>query len=69
MLINQRLSHLNRAALCSYICPICDRYQALPYNSSGYRCPVHGIFLRRERSEGHSRMQSMGYGLERALSL
>jgi hypothetical protein len=55
--------------LCSYSCPICGRYQALPYSSIGYRCLADGAHLRRAQEKGYARTQMRGYGYERELSL
>jgi len=36
--------------MCSYLCPVCGSYRALPYSREGYRCLSDGTYLRRERS-------------------
>jgi hypothetical protein len=36
--------------LCSYSCPLCGHYAALPYSRLGYRCLRDGTYLHRERS-------------------
>jgi hypothetical protein len=56
------------ATLCSYICPVCGRYQALPFSKSGYRCLSDGMRLQRPRPYERTRTQSRGYGLELALA-
>jgi len=56
------------ATLCSYVCPVCGRYQALPFNAQGYRCLSDGMRLARSRPFEHARTQSRGYGLELSLS-
>jgi hypothetical protein len=64
---NSRFYHAG-SPLCSYICPVCGRYQALPFNRQGYRCLADGMRLARSRSFEQTRAQSRGYGLERALA-
>jgi hypothetical protein len=56
-------------SLCSYSCPICGRYQALPYSRTGYRCLVDGVYLRREKERGYARGMGKSYGMERELAL
>jgi hypothetical protein len=56
-------------SLCSYSCPVCGRYQALPYSRTGYRCLADGAHLRREKERGYARTQMRGYGFERELAL
>jgi hypothetical protein len=55
--------------LCSYTCPVCGRYQALPYSRTGYRCLADGAHLRREKERGYARTQTRGFGFERELAL
>lgn len=54
----------------SYTCPLCHYHQALPYSTSGYRCPSCGLRLRRMRFTGLnlSHRRERGFGLELALS-
>jgi hypothetical protein len=54
--------------LCSYICPVCGRYQALPFSKSGYHCLADGMRLARPRPFEQARTKTRGYGLERALA-
>ena len=54
--------------LIAYICPVCGRYQALPFNAQGYRCLTDGMRLARSRPFEQARIQSRGYALERALA-
>jgi hypothetical protein len=54
-------------SLISYECPVCGRYQALPYSKSGYRCLSDGMRLK--RMHPYERTRSRGYGLERELTL
>jgi hypothetical protein len=61
-------SYATTAPLCSYICPVCGRYQALPFSTSGYRCLSDGMRLSRSRPFAQTRAQSRGYGLELALT-
>jgi hypothetical protein len=55
--------------LCSYTCPVCGRYQALPYSRTGYRCLADGVSLRRAKERGYARTQTRGFGFERELAL
>jgi hypothetical protein len=55
--------------LISYECPVCGRYQALPFSTQGYRCLSDGMPLHRMRPYEQSRTRSRDYGLERELSL
>jgi hypothetical protein len=55
--------------ICSYSCPVCGRYQALPYSRTGYRCLADGARLRWEKERGYARTQTRGYGFERELTL
>jgi hypothetical protein len=55
--------------LCSYTCPVCGRYQALPYSSTGYRCLLDGVYLRRGKEQGYARMLRKRSGMERELAL
>ena len=61
-------SYATAATLCSYICPVCGRDQALPFNRAGYRCLTDGMRLARARPFEQVRIQSRGYALERALA-
>jgi hypothetical protein len=63
-----RFSH-PPVTLCSYTCPVCGRYQALPYSRTGYRCLVDGVYLRREKEKGYARIQGKSFGMERELTL
>jgi hypothetical protein len=56
-------------SLCSYTCPVCGRYQALPYSRTGYRCLLDGVYLRRGKEQGYSRMLRRRSGMERELAL
>jgi hypothetical protein len=56
-------------SLCSYLCPVCGRYQALPFSKQGYRCLADGRPLERQRPSERSRIQSRNYGLALELSL
>ena len=58
-------------SLCSYLCPVCGRYQALPFNKQGYRCLTDGVYMRRDRSYAlHRELPGPGgYGLELELAL
>jgi hypothetical protein len=56
-------------SVCPYSCPVCGRYQALPYSREGYRCLLDGAHLRREKERGYARTQTRGYGFERELTL
>lgn len=62
-------SYDRQASLISYECPVCGRYQALPYSKSGYRCLSDGTRLARLHPYERSRSQSRGYGIERELAL
>jgi hypothetical protein len=55
--------------LCSYTCPVCGRYQALPYSRTGYRCLVDGAYMRREKEKGYTRIKGKSFGMERELTL
>jgi hypothetical protein len=55
-------------SLCSYLCPVCGRYQALPYSRQGYRCLADGRPLVRARPSERSRSQTRDYGFARELS-
>jgi hypothetical protein len=56
-------------SLCSYLCPVCGRYQALPFNKQGYRCLADGRPLVRARPNERSRTPTREYGLALELSL
>jgi hypothetical protein len=55
--------------LCSYSCPVCGRYQALPYSREGYRCLADGVYMRREKEKGYARIKGKSFGMERELTL
>jgi hypothetical protein len=55
--------------LCSYTCPVCGRYQALPYSRTGYRCLLDGAYMRREKEKGYTRIKGKSFGMERELTL
>jgi hypothetical protein len=55
-------------SLCSYLCPVCGRYQALPYSRQSYRCLSDGRPLVRARPSERSRSQTRDYGFARELS-
>jgi hypothetical protein len=57
------------AHLLSYECPVCGRYQALPYSRTGYRCLADGMPLHRVRSYERSQTKTRSSGFERELSL
>jgi hypothetical protein len=63
-----RFSH-SAVSLCSYTCPLCGRYQALPYSRTGYRCLLDGVYLRRGEERGYSRMMGKSSGMERERAL
>jgi hypothetical protein len=56
-------------SLCSYLCPVCGRYQALPFNKQGYRCLADGRPLVRQRPSERSMTQTRDYGFALELSL
>jgi hypothetical protein len=58
-----------QAPLISYECPVCGRYQALPFNAQGYRCLSDGMPLHRLRPYERTRTRTRDAGLERELSL
>jgi len=55
--------------LCPYTCPVCGRYQALPYSRTGYRCLLDGVYMRREKEKGYARRKGKSFGMERELTL
>jgi hypothetical protein len=61
--------YARQAPLISYECPVCGRYQALPYSKQGYRCLSDGMPLHRTRPYEQSRTRSRDSGLERELVL
>jgi hypothetical protein len=61
--------YTRHAHLLSYECPVCGRYQALPYSKQGYRCVADGMRLHRVRPYERSQTRSRGYGLELELAL
>jgi hypothetical protein len=58
-------------SLCPYLCPVCGRYQALPFSKQGYRCLTDGVYMRRDRPYAlHRELPGPGgYGLELELAL
>jgi len=62
-------SYGRQASLISYECPVCGRYQALPYNKQGYRCLSDGMRLHRLHPYEQTRIRGRDYGLERELTL
>jgi hypothetical protein len=62
-------SYDRQASLISYECPVCGRYQALPYSKSGYRCLSDGVRLHRLHPYERSQTKTRGYGYERELAL
>jgi hypothetical protein len=61
--------YARQAPLISYECPVCGRYQALPFNKQGYRCLSDGMPLHRSRPYEQSRTRARDSGLERELAL
>jgi hypothetical protein len=55
--------------LCSYLCPVCGRYQALPYSRTGYRCLADGTYLQREHPYERVRAKTRDYGVALELAL
>jgi hypothetical protein len=55
--------------LCSYLCPVCGRYSALPFSRTGYRCLTDGMYLQRQRPYERIRAKTRDYGLELELAL
>jgi hypothetical protein len=55
--------------LCSYLCPVCGRYSALPFSRQGYRCLTDGVSLQRQRAYERARPKTRDYGLELELAL
>jgi len=55
--------------LCSYLCPVCGRYSALPYSRTGYRCLADGTYLQRERPSERVREKTRERGLALELAL
>jgi hypothetical protein len=55
--------------LISYECPVCGRYQALPFNKQGYRCLSDGMRLQRIRPYEQTRTRPRDFGFERELTL
>ena len=58
-----------QAPLISYECPVCGRYQALPYSRTDYRCLTDGMRLHRQRPFERLRTKTRDYGLALELSL
>ena len=65
----QGQSYDRQASLISYECPVCGRYQALPYNKQGYRCLSDGMSLHRVRPYDRSRTRGRDHGFGRELAL
>jgi hypothetical protein len=61
--------YARQAPLLSYECPVCGRYQALPYSRQGYRCLADGMPLHRVRPYERSRTKTRDSGLELELAL
>jgi hypothetical protein len=61
--------YARQASLISYTCPVCGRYQALPFNAQGYRCLSDGMRLHRSRPYEQSRTRARDSGFERELTL
>jgi hypothetical protein len=61
--------YARQAPLISYECPVCGRYEALPFNKLGYRCLADGRPLVRLRPYERSRTQTQDYWLALELSL
>jgi hypothetical protein len=55
--------------LCAYLCPVCGRYQALPYSRQGYRCLADGMYLQRARPYERAQTRSRDSGVELELAL
>jgi hypothetical protein len=55
--------------LISYECPVCGKYQALPYNKQGYRCLSDGMRLHRIHPYEQTRTHTRDFGFERELTL
>jgi hypothetical protein len=55
--------------LISYECPVCGKYQALPYNAQGYRCLSDGMSLHRIRPYEQTRTRPRDFGFARELLL
>jgi hypothetical protein len=58
-----------QASLITYECPVCGRYQALPFSKSGYRCLSDGMSLHRIRPYEQTRTRPRDFGFERELTL
>jgi hypothetical protein len=61
--------YAQQASLLSYECPVCGRYQALPFSKQGYRCLADGMPLQRLRPHERSRTKTQDYGLGLELAL
>jgi hypothetical protein len=61
--------YARQASLISYECPVCGRYQALPFSKSGYRCLSDGMRLHRIRPYEQTRTRPRDFGFERELTL
>jgi hypothetical protein len=57
------------APLLSFTCPVCGRYEALPFNAQSYRCLSDGMRLQRLRPYERSRTKTRSSGLELELAL
>jgi hypothetical protein len=62
-------SYDRHESLISYECPVCGKYQALPYSKSGYRCLSDGTRLARLHPYERSQTKTRSFGLERELAL
>jgi len=61
--------YARQASLIAYECPVCGRYQALPFSTQGYRCLADGVRLQRLRPYERSRTRTRDAGVERELAL
>jgi hypothetical protein len=62
-------SYGRQPSLISYACPVCGRYQALPFNPQGYRCLSDGMRLHRLRPYEQTRTHTRDVGFARELLL
>jgi len=62
-------SYDRQAPLLSFECPVCGRYQALPFSKQGYRCLSDGMSLHRIRPYERSRIHGRDHGFGRELAL
>src|SRR5436853_2158646 len=54
--------------LIAYECPVCGRYQALPFSRQGYRCLSDGMPLHRVRPYERSQTKTRSSGFARELA-